>query len=973
MNNLKCHLALVVLIVSMTSLTLFAQSVSLTGTVKDESGAVIPGVTVTAVSGGTGRSHAGVSNETGSYLISGLDPGTYNLRAELPGFATTVQSNITFLVGQSAKIDFTMKPAALAEEVTVVGESPLIEVTNSQLGGNVDPRQFADLPLNGRNWMDLALLVPGVMKMDPGNNPISTGGTDGKFQLNVDGQQVTQETAGTGFGQPRFSRDSIAEFQLITNRFDVTQGRSAMMQVNAVSRAGSNELHGSFYGFFRDDKFNAADKFAGRVLPYENQQIGGSIGGPVLRNRSHFFVSAEYEREPSTIFTVPNGFSGLNFSFPTKRTEQSYLARADHQIGNRNHLSVRLSLWDWKNPFTAVNSTQHPSIAAERTQSSWAFIGNWSRTIGNSTVNELRAGYNYFEWENLPIVKTRRYDFPGFSLGAPQNYPQIFFQDVPSVRDDLAFMKQWHGQHNIKLGGEYLHTYHSGYWQHLGRGTMNFSRDPDRIPERFKVWNDPSTWDFSGLDSIANVMFQNFANPKLGKATGRIKKRGFPDGGFNVDIPRPTIAFWYQDNWALTKTLTLNFGVRYDNDIGVLDPPDTPKEFPYTPGIRDNNNIAPRFGFSWDVSGNAKTVIRGGSGIFYGTATSNVSFGHQLFNGVRVLVNSKDNDGRPGFVADPWRGATADDFVSGRVPLPTQAPRVIAADARIPWNWQSSLGFAREIASNTAVDVDLNHWTMYDQWQGVNFNLFYDPATGHNLSPLRSGRPFSNFTQILYMTNGGRQTATTLLVGLRRRYANRWQGQVSYTLGIRERNNSEGWGIEHSNFFNRRDEWATATGFQRNTLRLNGIVDLPWQFEVSAIYHYGSGRYSATTAGGDPFVAGGTNRRLGSNVTVPIPAAASLTDGFQRIIPADRVLPVGTIIPKNAMIGTPIHRVDLRISKAFNLATERVKLNGVFEVFNLFNHTNWDTFEGRVNNRRFGLPTGAFPARQLQLAFRLTF
>src|SRR5206468_4708070 len=176
--------------------------------------------------------------------------------------STVVLERVELLVGQHATMPFTLKLAQVNGTVTVAGESPLVDTASSQVSGNVDRRQMEELPLQGRNWMELSKLVKGITANDVTNTP--GVGRDDDFQLNLDGQQITQKIAGSGFGQPRFSRESIAEFQIVTNLFDITQGRSTGIEVQAISRSGTNTLAGSIYGFFRDDKFNAKDAVANR-------------------------------------------------------------------------------------------------------------------------------------------------------------------------------------------------------------------------------------------------------------------------------------------------------------------------------------------------------------------------------------------------------------------------------------------------------------------------------------------------------------------------------------------------------------------------------------------------------------------------------------------------------------------------------------------------------------------------------------
>ena len=238
------------------------------GTVVDPSKSVVPGVTVTAIEISSGRQYVAVTDERGEYQLPNVDPGRYKLQAAIDGFATVVIPEVDLLVGQNATILFVLKVAALEESLTVTGETPVVDTTSTQLAGNIDRRQMAELPLQGRNWQELSLLVKGITANNVAERP--GVGRDDQFQLNLDGQQITQRVAGSGFGQPKISREAIAEFQIVTNLFDITQGRSTGIQVQAISRSGTNDLRGSVYGFFRNDRFNEADPVAGVVLPFSN-------------------------------------------------------------------------------------------------------------------------------------------------------------------------------------------------------------------------------------------------------------------------------------------------------------------------------------------------------------------------------------------------------------------------------------------------------------------------------------------------------------------------------------------------------------------------------------------------------------------------------------------------------------------------------------------------------------------------------
>ncbi len=961
-----------------------AQEGSILGTVTDDTRAVLPGAMVTASSLETGRQLTAVSNERGEYRIPGVPAGRYKVQAELAGFSTVVVPELELLVGQNRTVPFALQVAALQESVTVTGEAPLVDTRSAAVTGNVDRRQMEELPLQGRNWMELSMMVKGITANHVDNQP---GVRDRQFQLNLDGQEITQQVAGSGFGQPKFSREAIAEFQVITNLFDITMGRSQGIQVQAISRSGTNDLAGTVYGYFRDDRFNAEDFVAGRVLPYANQQVGAALGGPLVRDKMHYFLSYEYEREPNTIISAPPAFPGQNFSFDTKLTQTSFLGRGDYQLGGNNHFTARGSFWDWKNPFTQVSGTEHPSQAANRSRKAINLAGSWSKVVNQNVLQEVRVGYSHFDWKNLlaepGMASSPNLVFPGgVNIGQRRNYPQEFFQNTYSFRYDLSLHK---GSHDWKIGGEFLRWHDTGQWQLLSRGEFIFTSTPPDLTTRIpaSAWNDPSRWDLSGLDSRVQRYDMNF-------------------GDWTIDIPRPTYGVWVGDTWAVNNRLTLNYGLRYDLDWGAIAPPHVTTQITFDPrggvpdddiaispgdqlyrnDMRDRNNLAPRAGFTWNVTGNSDFVIRGGSGLYYSINDSNTTFSQQSFNGQRIIVNSFANDGLPGFIQDPMRGRTPDDFRSGRFPLPPQGPRVIAHDYQMPKTWQSIIGFQKELGEAMAVDADVTFWKAYNQGRQRDPNLFFDPATGYNRNPATAGRPDPKFGQIQWLESNGKADHAALATSFTRRYRSNFQANVAYTLMFFMHDNTTGFQYQGNNPFEPDAEWARSTEFQRHTLRLNGIYRLPWDVSLSGAYLFGSGQHFTTTVALNPFGHTGTTR-LNSGTTplaIPDTVATSATNS-ELISVRDRFagpasIGPGEIAPRNALRGLPLHRVDLRFTKDVNLPGG-IKVTGIAEVFNLFNHANYGAYNALINSPTFGQPRqnalNAYLPRVWQFAFKVGF
>ena len=297
----------------------------------------------------------------------------------------------------------------------------------------------------------------------------------------------------------------------------------------------------------------------------------------------------------------------------------------------------------------------------------------------------------------------------------------------------------------------------------------------------------------------------------------------------------------------------------------------------YPGDLRDINNVAPRAGFTWNVGGQGKLVIRGGSGLYFSINDSNTTFSQQSFNGERILVNSFPNDGQPGFIQDPTRGRTNEDFVSGRYPLPAQSPRVIAHDYKMPHTWQSIIGMQSEIAAGMGFEADFTHWKGYNFGNQRDPNLFFNPATGYNANPA-SGRPDAKFGKIQWLASDGRADYAAISTALNRRFRNNWQASVNYTLMLFMHDDTTGFQYEGNNPFDPQAEWARSQEFQRHTIRVNGIWRLPYDFSVAGAYLYGSGNYYQTTYAASPFGAVGTNRYVTAPLTVN-PTALDRFDG----------------------------------------------------------------------------------------------
>ena len=361
----------------------------------------------------------------GSYRIA-LRTGDFRVTAQLPGFTTISRTGVVLLLGQEAAMHLQMAPASVQESVTVTGEAPLLDVTSSSIGGNIDPRQVSEIPVNGRDWQDLALMAPGVRTNEVSDGRPSQGGGAAAsnrrdFQLNMDGQQVTQSIAIGSGGSPMYSKDAIAEFQVVASRFDATQGRSSGLQMNAIGKSGTNTPSGLFAGYFRDDRLNAADFIAGEVLPYSNQQVSTTFGGPIRRDRVHIFANYEYGREPDS-FNFSTPYPQFNITLPATRTVHIAGARLDAQLSSQTRFMVRADAGRETRPVNEPDTGLHPSGTTGFKRHNESVFLTLTQVLSNRALNEVKGGFNQFDFYDEGIVNWPGHPqaVNGFTYGAPR-------------------------------------------------------------------------------------------------------------------------------------------------------------------------------------------------------------------------------------------------------------------------------------------------------------------------------------------------------------------------------------------------------------------------------------------------------------------------------------------------------------------------------------------------------------------------
>ena len=961
-----CSCALFTLtILLMSARGAFAQEAVLTGTISDSTGGVLPGVTITAVHVATGNNFVAVTDDRGGYRIP-VRIGDYRVTAELQGFGNAAKA-ITLQVGQTAVLNMLMAPSTVQEAVTVNGEAPLVDTASSSLAGNIDKRQMQDLPINGRNWMDLSLLAPGSRENASGSIPQSR---QGYSQINIDGQQITHMIPGTDQNQPSYSMDAIAEFVVLTNRFDATQGRSSGMLANAVTKSGTNNFLGTVSGYFRSDRFNAADKIQNRVVPYSDQQIVTTFGGPIRKDRVHFFGNYEQERNPQTV-TFSSPYPAFNIDLPAQNRQRKGIARGDAQFSSRTHFMTRYQQYynDLPNGGTG-GATSHPSTARREQRHSNEVLSTLTHVIGTNAVNEVKGGVSLFNYTRDSAVTWKGGCFPnapvrcggsetislrGYSIGSAVGQDQT--QNNYSLRDDFSFSFDKAGRQDVKMGGEYIRQNTIILWCATCTGALDATNGavPANIQSLFPVWNDASTWNLAPLSPIAKRFTQNVSNTD-----------------FHYQMPQSLYAAWLQDDWKLDNRLTLNLGVRYDIQAGAYSEgnvvllPWINKDIPY-----DLNNVGPRLGFAYTV--NDRTVIRGGWGLFFSQSSSDEL--HQTVEAIHQAAADIPYDGRADFAVNPFNGpvptyaqlmAKACDQNNG---APGCYRRSITDEINNRWHMmpyarQGSIGLERQLGTDMSMQANYVYTGGRGEEVDTNINLSYNPATGVNYpSADVAHRPFQNWAIVPLGLLEGYSSYKGLETSFNKRFSHKWQAQGTYTLSVfRDGSDQPQQYFFQDGHLARQPYpfviapdiyggYGLAATDQRHRAVVNGIYTPGLGIQISGLYFYGSGLRYATKYGSD------------------------VRDVGFGLMAQQRLRPDGTIIPRNSFVGMPLHRVDLRLQKSLTFGHRSIA--GIVDVFNLLDHANYGSYTLTETSAAYGRPSYnsniSYQARMIQFGFRLAF
>jgi outer membrane receptor protein involved in Fe transport len=930
------------------------------GTVTDAQGGVLPGVTLTARNAETGALRTAVSDGNGRYRLVALPPGHYNLTANLQGFATQEVTDLPMRIDLEIRHDFQMTIESVQETVTVTGEAPVVETTRSEVTATVTQEQIDMLPIESRQAVSLALLMPGTgtdsTRPRRTNTNIGTGSMS-MFSSNYTVDGVTNMSTKAGEPRQDYPQSAIGEFKVYLQNAPAEYGGRTGGVIAVVTKSGTNRFSGEAFEFFRDKSLNAMNKFEkarhdeqGDPKPdFRRHQFGGALGGPIIQDRLHFMLAAERtDQEETKIVNTgePQFYSGLEGPYPYKNESTLFFVRGDYQISPQQNLFLRYAsqgsttLCEGCGGSTAANAGLDLYIPRD------SLVVGHTWVIGTRTLNEFRfARQIQWHYQNgsgrQPLWKggftfpdarfdglTPIYDFPSVTWGSDSVFNHN--QEIWEWRDDLTMTFDGMGSHNMKLGFGYdswpLHEDRQGNTL----GTWQFANDQ---------YFDGSAAAIANLE--APIQFSASYPPLVRHAANKYYQ------------------VYVQDEWRPRSNLTLNLGLRYELQTDIWNEKRNqsmyPKPIPIIDfGVRgDKNNWGPRFGFAWDVKDDGRSLVRGGYGLIYHVMMSGMYAAEldQLRQSSIVIRN-------PSY-PDPYGGRDPLDFASTALPnIDTVSNDMYNAKAN-----NLNVGYTQELTANMALHTDV----VYSRVDGFPTRVLIntpDPDTG--------AVPYPQYRRIRQYQPVGVANYRALFLRLDKRYSHNYQYMISYTLS----KNTYNWHGGTSNGYVTdlfHPEWdeGPANADRRHVLVASGAWLLPYDVTLGAVWSFRSSMPFTALAGKD------LNKDRNTNDYVP---GTTLNQGNRdldlSLVNAWRAQNGRGAISADQLDSNRYMRMDLRVSKAISLGENR-KLELIAQVFNVLGTDNlggvgtgWVT--SSLSNS-FGRLLQAQPRQQAELAARITF
>ena len=1059
------------------------------GVVTNPNKEVVPGAAVTVRNLGTNKEDAATTDDTGRFKVANLQPGRYAVTVNSSGFSPLTQENVVVEIGRETGLEIALSVGPVTGTVDVSAEAPVINTTQQDFSTNINQTSINELPINGRRWSNFALLTPGAVP-DGTFGLISFRGISGLLNNNtIDGGDNNQAFFAEERGRTRISysisQAAIREFQVNTSSYSAEYGRSAGGVVNAITKSGTNEFHGGAFYYQRNNKWGARNPLAVRQelingvftpVGYKpkdvRHQFGGTIGGPIVKDKAFFFFSYDQQNRnfPGLAVFGQNGFLNLstsnrnaliargltntqidntiNFlaslSGPVERTgdQKLFLPKVDWVINDKNTLTVSYNRLRWESPAgvqTQATNTRAIDNFGDDFVAIDALNVKLASTLTPTLLNEFRMQWGRdkeTQFSQPPIAGEPTNAFNGrspqtilvgsttFSFGMPEFLDRAAFPDERrwQFADTITMTS---GNHTVKFGGDVNFVkddinnlrFIGGEFNYTGAttGLADFIVDYVNFQTNGAIRAlSAATANTNPLGRCVSTINNN--QPPTFRRAGKCYAGNFNQGFGVLGLSMNTQDFNYfiQDDWRVTPRLTLNLGLRYEYQRNP-DPVAVNPLLPQTANrVSDKNNFGPRLGFAYDLSGDGKTSLRGGWGIYYGRVINSTIYNTLVNTGVGIDQGQRQFTTSANNLPVACTGATpavgADDCAFLPIYpnlLPSSNPPVGAVqffddDFQLPQIHQWDFIFEREIARNTVVSasyigsfgnslpnfVDTN---LPRPTRTVALNIVGGPAAGQTyLTPLFTGpRPDTRFAQLTEIRSNVFSKYHALVLQANRRLTQGLQFQTNYTLSRASDNGQSSVTFTSNNLpFNAFDQPGEdgLSNFDRRQKFVASVVYSPNPFTDGPAKAIFNGWTFA------PILNAFSGQRVTGNISGNINPQSF---GFaSNQTPGGGINGSGgssrfSLFPRNFFKQPNIWYVDARLSRRFSIS-ESVKLEVLAEGFNVFNRTQVTnvnstlynqsgstlTFNGAGTNPFFNV-TGAdstlFRERQIQFAARFEF
>ena len=975
-----------------------AGSATITGTVTDATRAVVPGATVAVRNTDTGIERKMQTSDAGLYSAAFLPPGHYEVEAGKTGFDKVVQKNLTLQVGQTMSINLALSVQTTQQEVTVTGEAPLVDAEKTEMSQVVSAATVGNLPISGRRWDTFALMTPNVTS-DGSSGLVSYRGISGLYNSNtVDGANNNQaffsEARGRALsGAYVYSLDSIQEYQVTASNYSASLGQAAGGVINAVTKSGTNDLHGDLFYYLRYPTWNALDSFPKSTGNYSQpihqwQQFGASVGGPFIKEKLFYFLTYDGSRKvnpvaytsstyTSTYRAIPctsafvssaqcaaaNAFlAGELGTFPRATDQNVGFGKLDYQATARNHLSASYDLMDYAAPnaYSTAPSYNNSSLS---TNGSYIFherifVANWDSTVSDSAVNNLR-----FQWGRDLEVAGSNAPAPYVSIASVMTYGENYALPRTAEPDEHRIqlsdtISKVHGRHTFKSGVDVNVIHEVMINLYNGTGQYSYSGSASAA---FNNWV-LDTFGINTGDGLTGKHYTSFT--QVNDPITHVGKDDFYDNDF---------AGFFEDTFKASSKLTLNMGLRYDV-FAITKPPQpntlTPLTSYYTSTITvPKDQFQPRIGIAWQLS--PKTVVRTGYGIFYGKTTNSTYYATRVENGVYQQtfscspVPTASNycpaltfpnviftpPGPP--IAAPFAGGLTPQVVPFTPPAATQVTRGMTPDWVNPRVHEGDVTVERQLPGQMSASV------AYVVSRGLHLPIFVDaniaPSTTTKTYDIlsASGSQLQTYTTPYYTSRLNPQTGVifagysdvnswynSMVITLKRPMRKGLEFTANYTLskafdgaqvaGSGGTFNGTDYPIDP---YNRKAEYALSDLNQTQRFVASGVW-MPQLQNLSnrterLILNGWALSTIVTETSGQP-VTPYTSGYLGGAPGGGVSGAVSYAGAT-----SGRAGWLG----RNSFTMPGFHNIDFRLGRQFTV-TERLKLTILGESFNLFNHTN---------------------------------